>query len=196
MKLPEPSFRGLPFEATLGARRSVREYSDAPLTLAEVSQLLWAAQGITDRGGYRTTPSAGATFPLEVYLVAGNVDGLEPGLYRYAPGGHQLSRVAAGDKRAKIRAVAGDQDWIADCACVLVLAAVLERTARRYGERALRYVRLEAGHAAQNVLLQAVSLNLGAAVVGSFDDEGLWTAVGMDPKETAEYVVAVGRPQQ
>jgi SagB-type dehydrogenase family enzyme len=195
MRLPRPDLGGLPLAAALAARRSVRDYADAPITLDQASQLLWAAQGITDRGGYRTAPSAGATFPLEVHLVAGNVESLAPGLYRYEPHGHRLHPVAEGDRRAEIGVIANDQGWIADGACVLVLAAVLGRTEGRYGRRALRYVRLEAGHAAQNVLLQAVALGLGAAVVGAFDDAGLGDALALGPDEAAEYMIAIGRPR-
>ncbi|KPJ51984.1 nitroreductase, partial [candidate division TA06 bacterium DG_24] len=152
-------------------RRSIRSYSDAPLTLAEVSQLLWAAQGITNDRGFRTAPSAGALYPLEVYVVAGKVEGLPAGIYKYRPREHELWRVDLGDKRRELSGAALGQEPVADGAIDIVFAAVYGRTAVKYGERATRYVHIEVGHAAQNVFLQAGALDLGAAVIGAFFDE-------------------------
>jgi SagB-type dehydrogenase family enzyme len=158
-------------ERALQERRSIRQYQNEALTLAELSQLLWAAQGITHPSGLRTTPSAGALYPLEVYVVVGNVAELTAGLYRYRPQTHDLILIAAGDKRPAISQAALDQDAVQEAAAVLVLAAVYERTTVKYNERGIRYVYMEVGAAAQNVYLQAVSLKLGTVYIGAFHDE-------------------------
>jgi len=191
--LPEPRDSGeISVEEALLERRSIRNYKDEALTLAEVSQLLWAAQGITHPGGYRTAPSAGALYPLEVYVVAGNVDGLRPGIYKYRPQGHELEKVAEGDVRAELCAAALDQECIEDGGAVLVFAAVYERTTRKYSERGVRYVHMEVGHAAQNVYLQTVSLGLGTVVVGAFDDDEVERLLQMGDDERALYIMPVG----
>jgi SagB-type dehydrogenase family enzyme len=182
-------------ESALLSRRSVRSYQDEPLTLAETSQLLWAAQGITDPArGYRTAPSAGALYPLEVYVVAGNVEDLPPGVYRYNPAAHSLTPVKTGDQRDALYEAALRQPAVRDAPAVLVIAAVTERTTGKYDERGIRYVAMEAGHAAQNALLQAVALNLGAVVIGAFDDDGVQQAAGMLAAEQPLYLVPVGKP--
>src|SRR5690606_4375366 len=141
-------------EQTLSTRRSVREYSDAPLILAQVSQLLWAAQGITHPGGFRTAPSAGARYPLETYLIAGKVSGLQTGIYQYVPHSHTLVAKALGEKRVALSQAALQQRAVSQAPVTILLAAVYTRTTGRYGERGMRYVHMEAGHAAQNVALQ------------------------------------------
>jgi SagB-type dehydrogenase family enzyme len=192
--LPEPLDSGeISVEEALLERRSVRNYRDGALTLAEISQLLWAAQGITHPGGYRTAPSAGALYPLEVYVVAGNVEGLQAGIYKYRPQGHELEKVAGGDVRAELCAAALDQEFVEDGAAVLVFAAVYERTTGKYGERGVRYVHMEVGHAAQNVYLQAVSLGLGTVVVGAFDDDEVEKLLQMEDDERALCIMPVGR---
>jgi len=192
--LPEPQNSGsMSVEEALLERRSIRNYKDEALTLAEVSQLLWAAQGITNVRGYRTAPSAGALYPLEVYMVAGNVEGLPAGVYKYRPQGHELEKVAGGDVRAELCAAAIDQECVEDGAVVLVFAAVYERTTGKYGERGVRYVHMEVGHAAQNVYLQAVSLGLGTVVVGAFDDDEVGKLLQMLDDERALCIMPVGR---
>lgn len=196
MALPEPRLDGeVPVERALQSRRSVREFSPEPLSLSTVSQLLWAAQGITDRKGLRTAPSAGALYPLEILLVAGNVSGVPPGVYRYDPRGHQLSRVLEGDARERIAEAALDQEWIAEAPAVLVIAAVYERTARKYKRRTERYVHIEVGHAAQNVYLQAAALGLGTTMVGAFHDEELARAVGLERDMKPIGLLPVGKPR-
>lgn len=180
-------------EQALLKRRSVREFRDVPLALDDLGQLLWAAQGITDRAGFRTSPSAGALYPLEVYTVAGNVQGHPTGLYRYIPRGHALRRVADGDKRPALNRAAYDQPSIAEAPAVLALCAVYERVTGKYGERGLRYVHMEGGHTAQNVYLQAVSLNLGTVVLGAFDDKGVKDVMKLDGQEDPLYLMPVDR---
>jgi SagB-type dehydrogenase family enzyme len=182
-------------EETLARRRSIREYADAPLVAAEVGQLLWAAQGTSGARGYRTAPSAGALYPLELYLVAGRVEGLEAGVYHYDPAGHALTSVTMGDRRADLAAAALGQASVRDAAVNLVFVAEFERTTQRYGERGVRYVYMEAGHAAQNVLLQCVSLELGAVVIGAFEESTVSDLLLLSETETPLYIIPVGRPR-
>ena len=180
-------------EETLLHRRSIRDYTDEALSLEEVSQLLWAAQGITEAWGGRTAPSAGALYPLEVYLVVGDVEDLTPGVYQYRPDGHELVKVKDGDVRAELAEAALDQDSVRNGAIDIVIAAVYERTTVKYGERGVRYVYMEAGHAAQNVYLQATALDLGTVTIGAFYDDGVRDIVGMPGDLAPLYVIPVGK---
>jgi SagB-type dehydrogenase family enzyme len=180
-------------EEALASRRSVRHFADAPLPLADAAQLVWAAQGITRAEGLRTAPSAGALYPLEIYLVAGIVTALPAGVYRYLPEHHRLERTVAGDRRRELASAAFHQSWIAEAPAILVIAAVVRRTRLKYGERGERYVHVEAGHAAQNVCLQAVALGLGTTLVGAFADAEVKRVLGLVEEEPLLLVV-VGKP--
>lgn len=194
VKLPQPQLSGdMSLEEALFRRRSVREYADAPLNLEEVSQLLWAAQGKTAAWGGRTSPSAGALYPLEIYLAAGNVEGLESGIFKYISEGHELAAIKAGDAREKLQAVALGQSCIGEAAIDIVIAAVFERTAAKYGQRAERYVHMEAGHAAQNICLQATAMQLGAVPIGAFNDKGVSEIISLSADEAPLYILPVGR---
>ncbi len=194
VSLPEQRLDGeVSLEQSLSERRSTRSYSGESLTLAEVSQLLWAAQGVTDASGHRTAPSAGAIYPLELYLVAGNVENLEPGLYHYLPGKHQLVLVADGDVRTDLASAALSQSSVRNGAVSIVITAVYERTTARYGERGIRYVHIEVGHAAQNICLQAAALGLGLVTVGAFDDEQVSEILDLPADENPLYIIPVGR---
>ena len=194
VKLPAPRHKSdISIEEALLKRRSVREYSKLALSLPEVSQLLWSAQGVAAQNGSRSAPSAGALFPLEVYLVAGLVDSLSSGIYKYEPHGHELTLVVSGDKRSDLYRAALEQESVRDGAAAIIIAAVYERTTQKYGERGIRYVHMEAGHAAQNVYLQAASLNLGTVVVGAFQDERVKKVLQMPSKESPLYIMPVGR---
>ncbi|MEA3459135.1 MAG: SagB/ThcOx family dehydrogenase [Chloroflexota bacterium] len=194
IKLPQPRYDSdVSIEETLLKRRSVRDYTGELLTLEEVSQLLWAAQGITADWGGRTAPSAGATYPLETYLVVGDVEGLEEGVYKYNPHRHELCKVLDGDKRVELARAALEQDWVKEGAVDIVLTAVYERTTVRYGQRGTRYVHMEAGHAAQNVYLQAVALNLGTVVVGAFYDDQVKKVLRLPKEEHPLYIIPVGK---
>ena len=178
IELPKPVSTGdVPVEQALDKRRSVRDFSRKALALSDVSQLLWAAQGITSRRGFRTAPSAGALYPLELYLIAGNVDGLEPGVYRYRPKSHELVPGVSDDRRKALAAAALDQSWVRRAPAVLVIAAVYERTRKKYGQRTGRYVHIEVGGAAQNVYLQSEALDLATVFVGAFDDQAVSEAL-------------------
>jgi len=193
-ELPAPRLKGsLSVEEALSQRRSIREYKDAPLTLEEVSQLLWAAQGITDSRGYRTAPSAGALYPLELYLVAGQVEGLGAGVYHYIPDGHSLLPLASGDRRAELAAAALGQSYVREAPIDLVLSAVTERTTSHYGYQGIQYVHMEVGHVGQNVHLQAVSLGLGTVMIGAFTYERVKQVLALPKEEVPLYIMPVGR---
>lgn len=192
--LPEPMHDSdVSLEQALLARRSIRTYSEGPLTLKELGQLLWAAQGITDPSGKRTAPSSGALYPLEVYVVVGNVEGVSPAVYKYKPASHTLVKVLDGDRRESLSKAAGGQKSVSQGALDIVITAVYERVTRQYGERGIRYVQLEAGHAAQNVCLQVAALKLGTVTVGSFDDGDVKKVLGAADDEEPLYIIPVGR---
>lgn len=195
IELPAPQTGGTSsVEAALSNRRSIREYGDDTLTLAEISQLLWATQGVTHGQG-RTAPSAGALFPLEVYLVAVRVDGLEPGLYKYRIDDHELLELTRENVHSDLVRAALSQECVRDAAAVVAIGAVVERTATRYGGRAERYVDMEVGAAAQNLSLQAAALGLGAVFVGAFDDARVKELLLMGKGEVARALLPVGRPR-
>ena len=195
MKLPAPGREGsMSVEKALQERRSVRSFSATPLSLQEVSQLLWAAQGITSADGGRTTPSAGAFYPLEIFLVVGAVQDLAAGVYRYNLRLHEVDEIAAGDMRAALVSAAFDQAWMLDAPAAIVIAAVFERTTRKYRERGKRYVAMEAGHAAQNISLQAVSLGLGTCVVAAFDDLQVREVLQLPAGAEVLNILPVGHP--
>jgi SagB-type dehydrogenase family enzyme len=196
LRLPAPRRESsTSLERALAIRMSVRSFKDTPLNLDEVSQLLWAAQGVTaPREGFRTATSAGATYPLELYLVAGDIHGVSAGVYRYRPLQHDLVKVADGDVRAPLAAAALGQTCVARGVVVLIITAVYERTTRRYGERGIRYVHMEAGHAAQNVYLQAAALELGTVVIGAFTDDRVHSVAHLPRGEHPLYLMPVGRP--
>lgn len=194
INLPEPQYDSdVSIEQSFLNRRSIRSYTGEPLTLREVSQLLWAAQGITDPRGFRTAPSAGALYPLEVYLVAGDVEDLTSGVYRYEPDGHQLVKIIDGDKRAELADAALAQPCVKEGAISIVFAAVYERTTVKYGERGIRYVHMEAGHAGQNLCLQATAMGLGVVTVGAFHDEQVSKLLNLPQDEKPLYIIPVGR---
>ena len=180
-------------EGLLRQRRSIRDYTDAPLTQDEVIKLLWAGQGITNTRGFRTAPSAGALYPLEIYLVAGNVDNLVPGIYKYNPAKNALALVKEGDVRIGLARASLGQGSVAEGAIDIVIAAVYERTKIKYGDRGERYVHIEVGHAAQNICLEATALGLGLVTIGAFNDSAVAEIIGMSPDEAPLYVIPVGR---
>jgi len=192
--LPEPRHDSdVSVEQSMLSRRSVRSYTTEPLTLQEVSQLLWAAQGITDSLGRRTAPSAGALYPLEIYAVAGNVRDLNPGVYKYGPEKHQLEKVMDGDIRLELSAAALAQGSVKNSAVAFVFTAVYERTTVKYGDRGERYVHIEVGHAAQNLCLQATAMGFGVVTVGAFDDEKVAEVLNLPEDEKPLYILPVGR---
>jgi SagB-type dehydrogenase family enzyme len=189
--LPPPRVEGpVSLEESLQRRRSVRTFTGEDLTLQEIGQLLWAAQGITDPAGYRVAPSAGALYPLEAYVVR------QQGIFHYDPKAHAIVPVKSGDVRRELSAAALDQEAVAEAPVILVIAAVYKRTQVKYGpERTPRYVHMEAGHAGQNVLLQAVSLGLGAVPIGAFVDDEVQALLDLPPDCVPLYLIPVGHPR-
>ena len=187
--LPDPQPQsGMSLEEALETRRSVREFADDPLTEADLSQLLWATQGITGGGRGRTAPSAGGLYPLEVYVATAD------GLFHYDPTKHGIAPVSDVDLRDSLHRVALRQEAVRDAPAIFVVTAVFERTAGKYGGRATRYVHLEAGHAAQNLLLQAVSLGLVGVPIGAFDDSGVQRVLGLPADHEPLYLIPIGQP--
>jgi SagB-type dehydrogenase family enzyme len=190
MALPPPSLVGeKSLEEVIASRRSLREFADEPLSSSHISQLLWSAQGVTDPGGLRTAPSAGALYPLEIYVA------LPDGAYHYLPHGHAVEPVSTSDLREGLCQAGLRQDALRQASAIFVIAAVYERTESKYGERAERYVHLEAGHATQNLLLQAVALELGAVPIGAFSDDSVQDVLGLPADHRPLYLIPVGHPR-
>ena len=193
--LPSPARTGeMPVERALSVRESLRSYGAAPLDLEALGQLLWAAQGTIRAGEGRTAPSAGALYPLEVYLVAGEVTGLEAGVYHYRPDRHRLVRTVAGDRREGLAEAALGQPWVRRAPAVLAISGVYARTTRKYGERGRRYVHIEVGHAAQSVYLQAEALGLATVMVGAFADREAARVLDLPAEESLLALMPVGWP--
>jgi len=194
LRLPEPHLQG-ELAQTMQQRRSLREFAAKPLSLEMVARLLWAAQGISSPDGLRTAPSGGALYPLELHLVAGKVAGLPAGSYRYDPAEHGLTRIVRGDLRPALARAALNQSWIAEAPAAVVIAAVPRRSTPKYGERGIRYVHIEVGHAGQNLLLQATALDLGGTVVGAFDDAAVQRLLELPDGEHPLAILPVGYPR-
>lgn len=190
IKLLKPSEKGLvSIEETLHQRRSVRDYKKNSLSLGEVSQLLWAGTG---KNLYRrTAPSAGATYPLKIYLVVGDMEGLEPGIYHYSVSKHHLERVKDGDVRKSLSRAALEQGMIERAPVSIVIAADYHRTTGHYGQRGIRYVHMEVGHVGQNISLQAVALKMGTVMIGAFDDQQVKEMLSIE--EEPLYIIPVGK---
>jgi len=196
VKLPGPKYRGMTLEEAIERRRSVRNYSPEAISILQLSQLLFAAQGVTGKmygQPLRSIPSAGALYPFEIYLFVNNVKGLSKGIYHYAVLGHELELVRAGDFRSQITNAGLKQEMLGEADVTIVLSAIYDRVRHKYGERGFRYVYIEAGHISQNIYLQAVSLGLGSVSVGAFLDEKVNQLIGIDGyQEAAIYLHAVG----
>lgn len=196
IKLPKPAYQGISLEEAIEKRRSVRNYSGRQLSLSQLSQLLFSAQGITGRlydQPLRTAPSAGALYPFEIYVIANDVEGLPQGIYHYAVLNHSLELVKPGDFGKEITNAGLKQEMLGDADVAFVLSAIFDRIRHKYGERGFRYVYMEAGHISQNIYLQAVSLGLGSVSVGAFLDEEVNQLIGVDgQKEAVIYLHAVG----
>jgi len=194
IKLTQPNLKGkLSLEEVLSKRRSIRDYKNEEISFEDFSQLLWSLQGVTDKlNGLRTAPSAGALYPLEVYAVVGNVKGLKAGVYKYFPFSHSIKKILDGDKRKDLANSALGQESITEGAVSFVITAVYSRTTKKYSQRGERYVIMEVGHAAQNLLLQATALNLGAVPIGAFYDNKVKSVLKLNEEEPL-YIIPVGR---
>jgi SagB-type dehydrogenase family enzyme len=187
INLPAPELKGaVSVGEALAKRESVRQFSTAPLAPQQLSQLLWAAQGVTRKWGGRTAPSAGALYPLEVYLAT------RDGLFHYVPSGHRLMQISDKNPLPVIAAAALGQSAVLEAPAVFVICAVYERTSGKYRDRAERYVKIEVGHAAQNILLQAFAMGLGAVPIGAFDDRMIQQSLQLHPDRQPLYIIPVG----
>jgi SagB-type dehydrogenase family enzyme len=196
MNLSAPMLDGnVSVEKAIKQRRTIRAFLNEPLTLAQLSQILWAAQGITDdRGLKRAAPSGGALYPIDVYVVAGQngVRGLAPGVYTYDPSGHLLEKIADADARQDVAVAALRQMWMATAPVILVLTAEYRRITIKYGDRGERYAMIEVGHIGQNIFLQCEALGLGAGIVGAFYDNEVARAVSAKKNHEPLIIMPVG----
>ncbi|TKJ29717.1 nitroreductase [bacterium (candidate division B38) B3_B38] len=196
IKLPPPSLTGkVSVEEAIKARRTIRSFQPQPLTLSQVSQLLWAAQGITGgRDNLRAVASAGALDPIEMYMVVGDkgVEGLEAGIYHYLPKSHSVEVVKKGDYQDKVVEGALGQQWIGTAPIVMIVTAEYARTTVKYKERGIRYVHVEVGHVGQNIFLQAEAIGLGAGIVGAYSDEQIAKVLGLPSEITPLLIMPVG----
>lgn len=195
IQLPAPTLDGsTSLESAILQRRSDRDFASTSLTLNHISQLCWAAQGTTRNDGRRTAPSAGALYPLELIIIADNVRELGPGLYRYRSSDHTLSLMRSGRFRVDLAQAALGQESVRDAPATLAISAVVSRTTGKYGDRGIRYIHMEAGHAAQNLALQAVALGLGCVTIGAFQDAELSRILDLPKDEQPLYLLPVGYP--
>jgi SagB-type dehydrogenase family enzyme len=200
--LPSPSFEGtMILEQALAARRSTRTFKPEPISLDQLSQLLWAAQGVTGPDGRRNAPSAGTMFLLELCVLVGAVEQLQTGAYRYLAATHALERVSDRDLRAAVsEAAIGEQPWLEQAAAVVIMAANARealdhfKDQRPLGQRGLRYANMEVGHASQNMYLQATTLGLGGVFVGGFDDDAIVQMQVLSVSHDPFGLMAIGHP--
>lgn len=205
IELPAPRLKGnVSLEETVSRRRAVRRYSRKPLLLSQVSQILWSAQGITGTRQFRAAPSAGVTYPLEIYVVTGkecivagevkqDFQELQAGIYHYEPNSHSLSLHISGDLRPYLARAALDEEFIAKAPVDIVICALYNRTSYRYGKRGERYVHMEVGHVGENIHLQAVALGLSTVEVGAFNDEAVAKVLGVNQQFRPLYIMPVGK---
>lgn len=192
--LPSPDITGsVPLETAISHRRSKRHFGGTNLSLHELSQVLWAAQGITSKQGYRAAPSAGALYPLEIMVVISHMDNLTSGVYNYRPGNHELIMRRQGNIQNPLCQAALGQSSVRKAPAVLAICAVYERTMKKYGRRGIRYVHMEAGHAAENVYLQAVALQAKTLAIGAFSDSKVEKLLNLDPSEKPLYLMPIGK---
>jgi SagB-type dehydrogenase family enzyme len=206
IKLPSPRLKGnVSLEETILRRRAVRRYRKEPLDLSQLSQILWSAQGITGTREFRAAPSAGATYPLEIFVVVGKQGvitseakqapkELQPGIYHYEPDSHSLSLHTSGDLRPDLARATLNQEFIIDAPVDIVICALYHRTSYRYGKRGERYVHIEVGHVGENIHLQAVALGLATVEVGAFHDEEVSKVLGVDEQIKPLYIMPVSKP--
>jgi SagB-type dehydrogenase family enzyme len=188
------NYGSMSLEACIQKRRSIRSFGNTSLTKQEVGQLLWAGQGITGGDYERSVPSAGALYPLVLGIIAGRASSIPAGVYRYSAPQHRLAPTSLGEYRERLATAALGQQWIALAPAVLFIAGVFDRTTSKYGERGHAYVLLEAGHAAENMMLQAVALGLGTTMVGAFSDPDVASLLSLGPREKPLCLIPVGKP--
>ena len=195
INLPAPDSQGTVSVAqAIKSRRTVRQFARQNLTQNQLSQLLWAAYGITDSRGLRSAPSAGALYPLDLYAVVGDrqVSSLAAGVYHYLPEKHSLEVIRQGDLRPAVARASLSQAWMAEAPIMLVITGEYRRCQIKYGERGIRYTYMEAGHVGQNIFLQAEALGLGAGIVGAFENAAVSQTLGLPPAHDPLIIMPVG----
>jgi SagB-type dehydrogenase family enzyme len=194
--LPKPSLNGkVSVEKAIKERRTIRDFKDRILSLTHLSQLLWAAQGITDPTiGRRTAPSGGALYPLDIYVLIGEneVEKMEAGVYHYLPKEHSVLPISKGDRRKEIASASLGQMWMAKAPIIFIITAEYKRITGKYGERGIRYALIEVGHVGQNLFLQAEALGLGVGIVGAFNDLEVSKVAGLPSKHEPLLIMPVG----
>lgn len=197
IKLPAPNLKGkLSVEEAIARRRSIRRFKNNSLSIEQLSQILWASQGLTDPERYRAVPSAGATYPLEIFIIIGEgaIGNMEAGIYHYDVSSHSLNLHREGDFRTDLAQAALSQGFIRVAPIDVIVCALYPRTSYRYGKRGERYVHMEVGHVGQNVHLQTIALGLGTVMVGSFDDEEVRKVLNIEEAIKPLYIIPVGKP--
>jgi len=196
LRLPRLRFKGkFSFEEVVKKRRSIRDFSSQPLSLEQVSQILWVAQGITGEDGFgRACPSAGALYPIEIYVEVSKVKGVEEGIYHYGVFDHSLELVTRGDYSQELAEACLSQLFIAEAPVAFIIGVEYSRVTWKYGERGMRYTDIEVGHCGQNICLQATALELAAVPVGAFWDRQVQEVVYMSKNIDPIYVIPVGYP--
>lgn len=194
--LSKPSHDGkVSVERAIKERRTERDFRPEPITLAQLSQLLWSAQGVTDEGmGLRAAPSGGALYPLDVYAVVGDegVEGLKSGVYHYQPETHSIRLIRRGDRRKEVAGAALWQMWMAKAPVMFVVTSEYERITHKYGKRGIRYAQIEVGHVGENIFLQSGALGLAAGIVGAFSDNAVAEAIGAPKAHEPLIIMPVG----
>ena len=192
--LPSSQNTGVSLDEVISARRSVRSFTESGLTLEELSALLFAAQGVTSTSGFRTAPSAGATYPLHIYVAVLHVDSMQPGIYLYIPEENSLMPVAEGNRLPELGEAAHGQPCVSAAPAVIAITADFSRTTSVYGDRGESYVFMEVGHAAQNIYLTCTAMDLGTVAVGAFDDQLVAAVLELPDDRTPVYLMPVGEP--
>ena len=197
ISLPIPhTKKTMTLSEAISKRRSWRNYKNEPVSLEDLSHLLWTAQGITDQENkFRAAPSAGALYPLELYVVVGNITNLVPGIYHYLPDSHSLIKISDGDKRSELFGAALSQEPVAQAPATIVFTADFNRTTKKYGQKGKQFVFVEVGHAAENICLSAIALNLASITIGSFDIYTVKEIVPMADDEFPLYLLPIGKPK-
>ena len=200
--LPSPDTEGkMSVEKAMASRRSQRRYQDREISAEQLSQILWAAYGVTEpntdraflRGGFRTAPSAGGLYPFDIYVAVGKVKGIEPGVYKFISEEHKIVRTIDKDMRKELREAALNQAMVEEAPAVLVYSAIFSRMTGKYGERGReRYVCMDLGHSAQNVYLQAEALRLGTCAIGAFVDNRIVSVLQLSEEEEPLYLMPIG----
>jgi SagB-type dehydrogenase family enzyme len=195
IKLPAPALQGtIAVEQALKSRRTIRRFANKPLTQGQLSQLLWAAYGVTDPRGLRSAPSAGALYPLDIYVVIGDrqVSGLASGVYHYLPEKQALEPGRAGDLRNAVARASIYQNWMAEAPVMILITGEYRRCQVKYGQRGVMYTHMESGHAGQSIFLQAEALGLGAGIVGAFENADISRVLGLPPAHDPLLIMPVG----